>query len=183
MSTHPASWDDNRGNRVRPYTPQPGDPYVDEQLTKQLGIPVVVDPNLPVDALLIGTPVVADRRRRWQDYSDAEYAAALAATSDTKCAQCDHTKVQHFSAGPQCTVCTCPGFVVVDDRLEKIRTLHSSRLVQLYLEDGTASGEIELCAHCMTVARAGGKRTLTGRAASQLLFPCPTRVLADGGVL
>lgn len=30
MSTHPPSWDDNRGNRVRPYTPQPGDPYVDD---------------------------------------------------------------------------------------------------------------------------------------------------------
>lgn len=55
---------------------------------------------------------VVDVRRRWQDYTDVEFAANLAADSHAKCTQCEHTKVQHYAAGPQCIFCDCPGLLV-----------------------------------------------------------------------
>jgi hypothetical protein len=44
----------------------------------------------------------------YSEYTHEQYQAALKADAHVPCRQCDHTKAQHYSAGPTCMDVRCP---------------------------------------------------------------------------
>lgn len=60
-------------------------------------------------------------------------------------------------------------------RLAAVLALHQPREIRLYVTaTGMPSGTLEVCGHCFDLARAHARRTLDGKAAARLIWPCET---------
>ncbi len=60
-------------------------------------------------------------------------------------------------------------------RIAAVVALHQPREIRLYVTaTGMPSGTLEVCGHCFDLARAHARRTLDGKAAARLIWPCET---------